>query len=95
MDGTYLFLRDLAVSQDLEERLMMAWADVAVEVYVDPNETQQHKTYAVMVTKSPRSVAKQSAVLAVILASDNTDEALKVAVETIFPVFASTVEVTA
>lgn len=95
MQGDLSQLRDLAVSQDLIERLMMALADVAVEVYADPNETQQHKTYAVTVAKNPRSVATQMKEVVVILATDDSDEALRVAAKTVFYVYASTVTVPA
>jgi len=95
MNGTLSELRDLAVSQDLVERLMMALADVAVEVYSDPQETDQHKIYAVTVAKSPRSIATQMKEVVVILATDDTDEALKIAAKTVFNVYASTVTVPA
>ena len=94
MQGTYEQLRDMAVSQDLLERLMMALADVAVDVYTDANATAQQKRYAVTVAKTPRSVATQMKEVVVILATDNTDEALKVAAQTVFNVYASVVEVT-
>jgi hypothetical protein len=93
MDGTYSELRDKAVSQDLKERLMMAVADVAVEVYSDPTETDQHKTYAVQVAKNPRSIAEQMTPLIVILAADDSDAKIKLAVHTVFNVYASQVEV--
>jgi hypothetical protein len=95
MQGTYSELRDLAVSQDLIERLMMALADVAVEVYADPTESEQHKLYAVTVAKSPRSVATQMKEVVVILAADASDEALKTAAGIVFNVYASTVTVPA
>lgn len=69
MNGTYLELRDKAVNQDLKERLMMAIADVAVEVYTNPDETTEHKAYAVQVAMKPRSIAEQMTPLIVILAA--------------------------
>jgi hypothetical protein len=95
MIGTSEELRNIAVSQDLLERLMMALSDVAVEVYADPQETEQHKIYAVTVAKNPRSIATQMKEVVVILATDDTDEALKVAAKTVFYVYASTVTVPA
>ena len=93
MQGTYLELRDKAVSQDLTEVLMMALADVAVEVYTDANETEQHKKYAVQVAMNPRPVAEKMRVLVVKLAANDSDEALKAAAKIVFGVFASTIEV--
>jgi len=93
MQGTYLELRDKAVSQDLKERLMMAVADVAISVYVDPEETEQHKTYAVQVAKNPRSIAEQMTPLIVVLAASDSDEDLKAAVQAVFNVYASQVVV--
>lgn len=93
MNGTYAQLRDKAVSQELKERLMMAVADVAVEVYIDPQETQEHKNYAVQVAKNPRSIAEQMTPLIVILASTDSDEDLKIAARQVFNVYASTTEV--
>jgi hypothetical protein len=93
MQGTLLELRDKAVSQDLKERLMMAVAKVAVEVYTDAEETQQHKAYAVQVAKSPRSIAERMTPVVVVLAANDSDDALEVAVKAVFNVYASEVQV--
>ena len=91
MNGSYAELRDIAVSQDLKERLMMAVADVSKDVYIDAEETEQHKTYAVQVIMNPRPVAEQMAVAVVLVAQSDSDEDLKTAVKTVFNVFANTV----
>jgi hypothetical protein len=89
MQGTLEELRNIAVSQDIKERLMMAVCKVAVEVYVDPASTAEQKNYAVSWGKSPRSIAEQMTPLVVTLAADNTDAKLIEAVHTVFDVYAS------
>jgi len=91
MQGTYAELRNLAVSQDLIERLIMAVTDVAIEVYTAPTETEQRKQYAVQVVQNPRGTAERMRFAIVFLAADNTDAKLKAAAKTVFGVLASQV----
>jgi hypothetical protein len=90
MQGTYSELRDLAVSQDLLERLIMAYIDVAIEVYIDPNATVKRKLAAVQLFLNPRSLAEKTRYGIVKLASNDSDEALKAAALTSFQVYVST-----
>ena len=89
MQGSLEQLRNIAVSQDIKERLMMAVCKVAVDVYVDPATTAEEKNYAVAWAKSPRSIAEQMTPLVVTLAADSTDAKLLLAVRTVFDVYAS------
>jgi hypothetical protein len=94
MQGTLSDLRDIAVSQDLVERLMMAVCQVAVSIYTDPDiKDKEIKDYAVQWGKSPRSVATQMKELVVTIMADNTDEGLIAAVRTVFDVYASVIEI--
>ena len=93
MNGTYSELRDKAVSHDLIERLIMALTDVAITVYMNAGETEQHKKYAVQVARSPRGIAEQMKFAVVFLATDDSDAQLKNAAHAVFNVFASEVQV--
>lgn len=90
MQGTYLELRNLAVSQDLIERLIMAYIDVAVEVYVNPASTEKQKSAAVQLYLNPRSLAEKTRFGIVKLAANETDAALKAAALTSFQVYVNT-----
>ena len=93
MEGTLTELRNKAVSQDLKERLMMAVCKVSVNVYSDPLETKERKDYAVQWARSPRSIADPMTPLVVTIATDDTDASLIEAVQTVFNVYASILEV--
>lgn len=93
MIGALEELRNMAVNQELKERLMMAVCKVAVNVYVDPAETKERKDYAVQWARSPRSIAEPMTPLVVTIAADNSNDALIVAVQTVFDVYASILEV--
>ena len=93
MQGTLEQLRNLAVSQDLKERLMMAVCKVAVNVYNNPAETKERKDYAVQWARSPRSIAEPMTPLIVTIAVDSSDAKLIEAVQTVFNVYASILEV--
>ena len=93
MQGTLEQLRSLAVSQDLKERLMMAVCKVAVNVYNNPAETKERKDYAVQWARSPRSIAEPMTPLIVTIAVDSSDAKLIEAVQTVFNVYASILEV--
>jgi hypothetical protein len=90
MQGTLSELRDLAVSQDLVERLMMAYIKVAKTVYMDANATAKQKTASVQLAMNPRNLAEKTRYLIVELAANNSDDAIIAAAETAFQVYVST-----
>ena len=90
MNGTYEQLRNIAMSQTLIERLIMAYIDVAVEVYIDANSTAKQKTAAVQLFLNPRSLAEKTRFGIVKLAASDSDAHLKAAALTSFNVYVET-----
>lgn len=90
MQGTLEELRDLAVSQDLVDRLTMAYIRVAKAVYMNSQSTAKQKTASVQLAMNPRSLAEKTRFLAVELATDASDAALISAAETAFQVYVAT-----
>ena len=90
MNGTYEQLRNIAMSQTLIERLIMAYIDVAVEVYIDANSTAKQKTAAVQLFLNPRSLAEKTRFGIVKLAASDSDAHLKAEALTSFNVYVET-----
>ena len=90
MNGTLSELRDMAVSQDLVERLTMAYVKVARDVYVNAQSTAKQKTAAVQLALNPRNLAERTRFLVVELAVDATDAKLIEAAVTAFQVYVAT-----
>ena len=90
MIGTYAELRNIAMSQDLIERLIMAYIDVAVEVYTNAASTANQKKAAVQLFLNPRSLAERTRFGIVKLAASNSDAHLKAAATTSFQVYVNT-----
>jgi hypothetical protein len=90
MQGTLSELRNMAVSQDLVERLTMAYVKVARDAYVNAGSTAKQKTASVQLALNPRNLAERTRFLVVELAKDATDAELIKAAETAFQVYVAT-----
>jgi hypothetical protein len=90
MNGTLSELRNLAVSQDLVERLTMAYVRVARTAYANAQSTAKQKRASVQLALNPRDLAEKTRFLVVELAKDDSDAELIKAAETAFQVYVAT-----
>ena len=90
MQGTLSDLRNKAVSQDLVERLTMAYARVAKLAYMNAQSTAKQKTASVQLAMNLRNLAEKTRFLVVELMADDTDAELIKAAEVAFQVYVAT-----
>ena len=90
MDGTLLQKRDLAVDQDLIEKLTMAFVAVAKDAYTAAAENSREQKAAVQLIMNPRNLAEKMRYAVVQIAVDDSDENLITAATTCFDVYVRT-----
>ena len=90
MQGTLEELRNIAVSQDLVERLTMAYVKVAKEIYLAADNGSVQQKAAVQLLLNPRSLAERMRYAVVEIAQSDRDAHLIAAANTTFMVYAKT-----
>jgi hypothetical protein len=90
MQGTLSELRDIAVSQDLVERLTMAYVKVAKQIYQEADNGSIQQKAAVQLLLNPRSLAERMRYAVVVIANSDSDADLTTAANISFLVYAKT-----
>ena len=90
MQGSLSELRDIAVSQDLVERLTMAYVKVAKQIYLDAQNGSIQQKAAVQLLLNPRNLAERMRYAVVEIAQSDSDAHLIAAANTTFMVYAKT-----
>ena len=90
MQGTLEELRNIAVSQDLVERLTMAYVKVAKEIYLEADNGSIQQKAAVQLLLNPRNLAERMRYGVVEIAQSDSDAQLIAAAQITFQVYAKT-----
>ena len=90
MQGSLSELRDIAVSQDLVERLTMAYVKVAKQIYLDAQNGSVQQKAAVQLLLNPRNLAERMRYGVVEIAQSDSDDHLIAAAQITFQVYAKT-----
>lgn len=91
MNGTYYELWELAVQEDLRNRLQIALVDAAIAIYAEAPTTANHANriaLALQVVNSPESYARRMVWAIVKLATTDSDADLKAAILVVWNAFA-------